>query len=191
MSLCLIYMTIGSYWQNRYLQIFPWECLSLWPIKARCSDLAPAQILQIALCFSSAFSPGEETSGRKSEEYSNHCPEVASSCHHLHRCAFWPTGLLSSQKKRKKECDFQIELRRKCKLIKKKERVGRPVALTVTLWLPVIQVSLFGGKESNLEGKKENRESKHLAILCFSKKFLYSDAKQLHLDCTSSKLWVL
>lgn len=60
MSLCLIYMTIGNYWQNRYLQIFPWECLSLWPIKARCSDLAPAQILQIALCFSSAFSPGRK-----------------------------------------------------------------------------------------------------------------------------------
>ena len=103
MSLCLIYMTIGNYWQNRYLQIFPWECLSLWPIKARCSDLAPAQILQIALCFSSAFSPGEETAGRKSEEYSDRYPEVASSCHHLPRCAFCPTGLLSSQKKKKKK----------------------------------------------------------------------------------------
>ena len=161
MSLCLIYMTIGSYWQNLYLQIFPWECLILWPIKARCSDLAPAQILQIALCFSSAFSLGEETAGRKSEEYGDHCPEVASSCHHLPRCAFCPTGLVSSsftsQKKKKKECDFQIELRRKCKLIKKKEKVGRLVALTVTFWLSVIQVSLFGGKEGNLE-EKENRE---------------------------------
>ena len=93
-------------------------------------------------------------------------------------------------KKKKKECDFQIELQRKCKLIKKKEKVGRLVALAVTFWLSVIQVSLFGGKESNLE-EKENRESKHLAILCFSKKFLDSDAKQFHLDCTSSKLWEL
>ena len=42
--------------------------------------------------------------------------------------------------------------------VQKKERVGRPVALTVTLWLSVIQVSVFGGKESNLEEKRKQRE---------------------------------
>lgn len=40
--------------------------------------------------------------------------------------------LHSHLKKKKKECDFQIELQRKCKLIKKKEKVGRLVALAVT-----------------------------------------------------------